>query len=62
MALCNGLSGSEATEYSFAAEPIVIGKDEYFCLGDNREVSKDSRFDLGLVKRKDIIGKVEIRI
>lgn len=44
-----------------AAEPIVLGKEDYFCLGDNREVSRDSRFDLGVVKRSAIIGKVEIR-
>lgn len=23
---------------------ITLGEDEYFCLGDNREISKDSRF------------------
>lgn len=46
-----------------AAEPIQLGEDEYFVLGDNRLVSKDSRYSsVGLVKRKDIEGRVWIRI
>lgn len=35
--------------------------DEYFVLGDNRVVSKDSRI-LGNFKKEDIVGKVSIRI
>ena len=38
-------------------------KDEYFCLGDNRPVSYDSRYEeVGPVHRSQIIGKVWIRI
>lgn len=45
------------------AEPIVLGEDEYFVLGDNREISRDSRFeDVGPVKRDLIEGKVLIRL
>ncbi len=40
---------------------VETGEDEYFVLGDNREVSKDSRI-LGNFKKKDIIGKVKIRL
>lgn len=39
----------------------TTGDYEYFVLGDNRKVSKDSRI-LGNFKRKDIVGKVNIRI
>lgn len=46
-----------------AEEPIILGDDEYFCLGDNRPVSQDSRYDIvGPVKRSQIVGKVWIRI
>ncbi|MGN1022421.1 MAG: signal peptidase I [Lachnospiraceae bacterium] len=46
-----------------AEQEITLGDDEYFVLGDNRNVSEDSRYpDVGLIKRKDIIGKAWLRI
>lgn len=46
-----------------AEEPLKLEKDEYFCLGDNRPVSQDSRYDIvGPVHRSQIVGKVWIRI
>lgn len=45
-----------------AAEDVVLGDDEYFVLGDNRNESEDSRFGVGKVKRSEIIGKVNFRI
>lgn len=39
--------------------PLVLGKDEYFILGDNREKSLDSRFSsVGAVSKKEIAGKL----
>ena len=46
-----------------AAEPIELGDDEYFVMGDNRNYSSDSRTDMvGNIKRENIIGKAWLRI
>ena len=40
-------------------EPITLGGDEFFVLGDDRQNSEDSRMaDIGNVKRTEIEGKV----
>lgn len=49
---------SDITLAGLAAEPVELGSDEYFVIGDNHEGSDDSRTpDVGNVKRKDIFGK-----
>lgn len=46
-----------------AENPVELGPDEYFLLGDNRDSSEDSRFsNFGNVSEKQIIGKVWLRV
>lgn len=46
-----------------ASEPIELGQDEYFVLGDNRNNSTDGRDPkVGNVKRENIIGRAWLRI
>lgn len=42
-------------------EKITLGDDEYFILGDNRLISKDSRY-FGPVKKDEIVGVVVFRL
>jgi signal peptidase I len=46
-----------------AAEPLTLGEDEYFVMGDNRNDSMDSRYeDVGNIKRDELVGKAWLRI
>ncbi|MBO3444396.1 signal peptidase I [Clostridium sp. CCUG 7971] len=49
--------------YTEGAIDMVIPKGKVFAMGDNREKSLDSRYeDVGLVDKKDIMGKVMVRL
>lgn len=46
-----------------ACDPITLGEDEYFVLGDNRNDSRDSRWpDVGNIHKDKIIGKAVFRL
>jgi signal peptidase I len=56
--------GKEVMDYAgIASEPVELGQDEYFVLGDNRNNSSDSRDpSVGIIHGDQIIGKAFIRI
>lgn len=56
--------GKEVMEQAgIAKDPIVLGEDEYFVLGDNRNHSADSRVpNVGVLKREDLMGRAWVRI
>ncbi len=46
-------------EAGIAENPLLLGADEYFVLGDNRNSSEDSRSaNIGPVRSSDILGRV----
>ena len=54
---------SSIEEAGIASEEILLDKDEYFVLGDNRNNSEDSRYaNIGNIKKEYIIGKAWFRV
>lgn len=56
--------GRELMDWAgIAEEPIELGEDEYFVLGDNRNNSSDSRDpSVGVLNRSELIGRAFVRI
>lgn len=51
------------TFQGIASEPLELGNDEYFLMGDNRKDSYDSRYDeIGPIHKSAIEGKAVLRI
>lgn len=38
-------------------QPVVVPAGRYFMLGDNRDSSADSRFDMGTIPYENLVGK-----
>lgn len=58
--------GKETISFSMigrAGQDIILGEDEYFVMGDNRNDSKDSRFEeVGNIHKDEFEGKAVLRI
>lgn len=57
----NGFCCDASGRATDQAQPLTIPKDEYFVMGDNRNVSEDSRA-LGLIPRQDILARAWVRV
>lgn len=63
------INGKE-TDEKYIKEPmstddikVIVGKDKYFVMGDNRNHSLDSRYtEVGQIAKTNILGKVEFKI
>lgn len=58
-----GIEVIEEHNRGIASEPVTLGEDEYFVMGDNRNNSSDSRVkEVGNINREEIIGRAWVRI
>ena len=58
-----GLEKINVGEEGIAKDAIILGEDEYFVLGDNRNHSSDSRdSSVGILKKEELIGRAFVRI
>lgn len=58
-----GKEAIEDTKRGIADEPVVLGEDEYFVMGDNRNHSSDSRDpSVGVLDRSQLVGRAWLRV
>ena len=53
----------DETKYGIAEDPVILGENEYFVMGDNRNHSSDSRDpSVGVLTRDMLVGRAWVRI
>ena len=58
-----GVEKINVGDEGIAKDMLVLGEDEYFVLGDNRNHSSDSRdSSVGILKKEELIGRAFVRI
>ena len=58
-----GKEAIDETKKGIADEPIILGEDEYFVMGDNRNHSSDSRDpSVGVLDRSQLVGRAWLRV
>lgn len=63
MTLVNDVTDTQVLTPGLASEPITLGADEYFVMGDDRNNSEDSRFyTIGNIKEENIIGRPWLKV
>ncbi|MEP1205864.1 MAG: signal peptidase I [Rhizobiaceae bacterium] len=50
----------QPNNYADSTPEFVVPEGHYFFLGDNRDNSADSRFDVGMVPAENLVGKAQI--
>ncbi len=57
------IARADLIQFGTKTNPAILGEDEYYVLGDNRNNSHDSRkLDIGVVHKSEMIGRLIFRL
>lgn len=59
--LLESYAKEEILDPGIATDPVTVGENEYFVMGDNRNASSDSR-EFGVISRDSIHGRAVLRV
>ena len=59
----NGITSASRKNFNMTEFPITVPRGCVFVLGDNRVISKDSRFaEIGMIDKRNILGKAFLKV